>query len=125
MLRLTFHVPANREVVSLEAKAGFEIIGPLVLQCPESEVVARYVEPYWSISGEDAMYFECAQAASLRFSDVDGATPSFGPFNHVRFEKGCCYVDRILFAEMVVATERWRHSETGVRWRSVVIHEAR
>ena len=109
----------------LEGHEGFKIIGPLILRCPESEVVARYVEPYWQIGGQEAMHFECAQPVLLRFCDFDEGTPSFGPFNHVRFEKACCYVDRILFAEMVVATERWRHCETGVRWRSVLILEAR
>ena len=69
------------------------------------------------------MRFECAQPAFVRFSDPD-ATASFGPFNHMRFEKGYCYADRILMAEMVVATERWRHCETGLRRRTVFILES-
>ncbi len=121
LLRLTFHAPG--ELVNLEAREGFKIIGPLLFQCPESEVVARYVEPYWHARGRDAMRFECTQPALVRFSDADDATASFGPFHHVRFEKGYCYADRILMAEMIVATERWRHCETGLRWRSVFILE--
>lgn len=123
MLRLTFYIPANREVVSLEAHEGFKIIGPLVLRCPQSDVVARYVEPQWNVAGRIATHFECAQPVFVRFSETDDATPSFGPFNHVRFEKTYCYADRILIAEMIVATERWRHCETGLRWRSLFIHE--
>jgi len=125
VLRLTFHIPAGRERATLEAEEGFKIIGPLVLRCPQSEVVARYVDPYWHFSAHKATYFDCAQPALLRFSDIDDATPSFGPFDHLRFEKGYCYGDQILIAEMVATTERWRHCETGLRWRSVFIHEPR
>lgn len=126
MLRLTFHVPASRElVVNLEAREGFKIIGPLLLRCPESEVVARYVQPYWQIDGRNATHFECAQQSFVRFSDGDEARPPFGPFNHLRFEKSYCYADRILIAEIVIATERWRHCETGLRYRSIFVHEPR
>ena len=80
MLRLTFHVPASRElVVNLEAREGFKIIGPLLLRCPESEVVARYVQPYWQIDERNATHFECAQQSFVRFSDGDEATPPFRP----------------------------------------------
>jgi hypothetical protein len=125
VLRLTFHMPASPESPSLEAHDGFKIIGPLLLRCPESEVVARYIEPHWQVGGRNALHFECAQTVFIRFSDTDDAIPSIGPFHHVRFERTYCYADRILIAEMVVATERWRHCETGLRWRSVFIHGPR
>jgi hypothetical protein len=123
VLRLTFYFPTSRDVVTLEAHEGFKIIGPLLLRCPESEVVARYVEPHWQVSGRNAVSFECVQPVFVRFIETDDGTPSFGPFNHVRFEESSCYADRILIAEMVTATERWRHCETGLRWRSMFIHE--
>jgi len=122
---MSFHVPSGPRPPPLEAREGFKIIGPLLLRCPESEVVARFVAPYWHVGGQRAVRFECQQPVFVRFIDTDEATDSFGPFDHVRFEKSYCFVDRILIAEMVVTTERWRHCETGLRWRSVFIHEPR
>ena len=121
-MRLKFQLSVHEQPVSIEARKGFKIIGPLLLRCPESIVVARHVGQRWQLEDREAARIACAQRVSLRFTDTPDVTlPPLGPFDQLNFEDGYCFADQILIAELMITTERWRHCETGLRWRGMEI----
>jgi hypothetical protein len=122
VVRLKFQLSAHAQPVCIEAREGFKIIGPLLLRCPESVLVARHVGQRWQLDGQDAARIACAQRVSLRFRDSpEVALAPLGPFDQLNFEDGYCYADQILIAELMITTERWRHCETGLRWKGMEI----
>jgi hypothetical protein len=100
-------------------------VGTLLLLWPEEKEVAYYANDRWHLEKHKAAGFECTHYADLRFTDpVQGASEILGPFDYLSFAKGCLYADRGLVAEFVADTARWRHCETGVRWRAILITPA-
>ena len=122
MVRLKFQLTAQVQPASVEAREAFSIIGPLLLRSPEGVVIARHVGQHWQLDGHEATRVACAQRVSLRFTDsTDAASSLTGPFDQLSFEGSYCYADQVLIAELMITTERWRHCETGLRWRGMVI----
>lgn len=104
--------------LTLGPSMSFTIEGPFIRQSPDNEIVCRCSQQVWQLADEAAARFECTDRTRLQFEDWQGrCSPLYGPFDHLAFENDGCFADDSLFAQFLNGTQRWRHCDTGVRWR--------
>jgi len=104
--------------MTLGPSSSFTIEGPFIRQSPNNEIVCRCSHQVWQLADEAASRFECTDPTRLQFEDWQGRTsPLYGPFERLEFENDSCFADDRIFAEFLNGTQRWKHCDSGVRWR--------
>jgi hypothetical protein len=125
MIQLRLNAMTGTGSLLLGPAPYFRIDGLLLREGPHGQVVGRYHDHHWEVSGRYVSSYQCSDRVCIRFEDREGkASTPYGPFREARFPNGCCYADQSLFAELVVDTGCWWHRSEGSRWPSLVISAA-
>ena len=111
--------------LTLGPSTSFTIEGPFIRQSPDNEIVCRCSQQVWQLADEAASRFECTDRTRVQFEDWQGRTsPLYGPFERLEFENDNCYADDRMFAEFLNGTQRWKHCDSGIRWRILNVFPA-
>jgi hypothetical protein len=125
MIQLRFNSMAGTDVSFLGPAPFFRIDGLLLRQGPDGLVVGRYHDHHWEMDGKYVSSHECTDRICVRFEDRAGnVSKNYGPFDQLRFPNGCCYADRVLFAELVEETEQWLNRVERTTWPVITISPA-
>ena len=108
--------------ITLGPAPFFRVHGPMLLQGPDEDIVARYDQHHWQVGGRYVSSYECTDRTYLQFEDVQGHTSEpLGPFDRIHFPNGSCYADDAQLAQFIAESERWRDATTGARWSGILI----
>ena len=100
----------------------FRVHGPMLLQGPNEDIVARYDQHHWQVDGRYYSSYECKDRTYLQFEDLQGrASEPLGPFARIHFPNGSCYADDAQVAQFIAEAARWRDAGTGARWSGILI----
>jgi hypothetical protein len=115
VLTLRFDSPSK---LTLGPSRSFTLEGSFIRQSPNNEIVCRCTDDGWVVEDETASSFECIDPSRLQFEDWQGRTsPVYGPFERLQFAEDHCFANELPFAEFAELGQKWKHRDSGVRWK--------
>jgi hypothetical protein len=120
MITLTFWQSTPNSLTKGPMKS-FRVERELLYEEPGRALIAQHAEHAWIIEGVRYLRIDCAARVMLRFEDDGRISNSYGPFDHLSFGDGICFVERELFATFHEDKTRWFFHRQKEYWASIVV----
>jgi len=107
---------------SLGPADAFTIKGNFIRCEPDGSVVARYERQGWHSQGKHFSHLTFPGPAVLYFRDAEGdRSELLGPFQHVVYEYGCVYADKVRVATFIQQSDLWHAERLQTYWHALVV----
>ena len=120
MITLTFW-QSTPVCVTKGPMQAFRIDGETLYEEPGQRAIARHDDHYWVVDCERYLRIDCPAAVLVRFEGDRGPSTQYGPFNHLSFGDGICFVEHELFATFHADNGRWFSHRNRNYWSSIVV----
>jgi hypothetical protein len=123
MITLTFW-QSTPVCVTKGPMQSFRIDAETLFEEPGHRQLAQHSDHYWIVDGERYLRIDCPAALLVRLEGEAGASLQYGPFNHLSFGDGICFVEHELFATFHEDKRHWFSHASRAYWPSIVVSPA-
>jgi hypothetical protein len=125
MLEIRFTGTAPTYQTTIGAALRFRVAGNFIREADTGEILARYHNHYWEVSGKHYTHYRCDSAIRLHFEDAEGGKSDvYGPFPGIEVADGSAYAEKKLVAKFMDTTLLWHDHQGDTFWPNMIIELA-